>query len=268
MKIETLNERISKAEEKISKKQATIAKKQGWIEKRKANLAKLTTKNERYWETCEINSLEEDIIRLEREVKEAQESLDGYRAQLVKEEEKAASRDVVAILNFLENWKANVTKYYHERFEKFLEERAIRYEANRKYCEFVNTGWHKIEDRAAAYVAKQEARENERKADRAFSRKWAFLMRYIERNHPDKFNDELLAEDLQHEAECKYDDIIERTNAICGKIVDARGLWVGNKGDLDGIVIGERGRAKVQTIGAGGYNIQCFHFRTLVHELK
>jgi hypothetical protein len=265
MKIETLKDRIANAEEKITKKQNTIAKKQGWIEKRKANLVKLTTENERYWETCEINQLEDDILRLEREVKEAQKALDGYRAQLTAEEEKAASRNVTAIIEFLENWKAHVTEYYHERFAKFLEERAVRYEENSKYCDFVNTGWYKIEDKAAAYIAKQEARENERKASRAFERKWAFLMRYVNR---DSFNDELLAKDLQYEAECKYDDIIERTNAICGKIVDACGLWVGNKGDLDGVVIGERGRAKVQTIGAGGYNIQCYHFRTLVHEVK
>lgn len=265
MKIETLKDRIAKAEEKVSKKQATIAKKQGWIEKRKANLTKLTTENERYWETCEINSLEEDVLRLEREVKEAQEALNGYRAQLTAELEKAASRNVPAILQFLENWKAHVTEYYHERFCVFLDERAVRLEENKKYCDFVNTGWYKITDRAAGYVAKQEARDKEREAQRKFDRKWNFIFRYVDCG---KFNDELLAKDLQHEAECKYDDIIARTNAICGKIIDARGLWVGNKGDLDGIVIGERGTAKVQTIGAGGYNIQCYHFRTLVHEVK
>lgn len=69
------------------------------------------------------------------------------------------------------------------------------------------------------------------------------------------------------EADRKYDFIIERTNAIAGKITDATALKVGSKGDLNGYIIGERGRAKVQTIGAGGYNIQCFHFRTLINAI-
>ena len=82
------------------------------------------------------------------------------------------------------------------------------------------------------------------------------------------FNREKLQKELDQEADAKYDDIIERTNFICGKITDASGLYVGMKGDLDGYIKGERGTAKVQTIGAGGYNVQRFHFRTLVHEAK
>ena len=61
---------------------------------------------------------------------------------------------------------------------------------------------------------------------------------------------------------------LKEINAIVGTITDARGLYVGNKGELNGIVIGDRGRARIETIGAGGYNIQCFHFRTLIHEIK
>lgn len=75
-----------------------------------------------------------------------------------------------------------------------------------------------------------------------------------------------LAKDLIEEANRKYDFIIERTNAIVGEITDASGLTVGSKDDLNGYIIGTRGVAKVQTIGAGGYNIQCFHFRTLIHK--
>ena len=73
-----------------------------------------------------------------------------------------------------------------------------------------------------------------------------------------KIDLEKLQRDLDHEADCKYDFIIERTNEIVGKITDAGGLSIGRKGDLNGLIIGTNGTAKVQTIGAGGYNIQCY----------
>lgn len=54
---------------------------------------------------------------------------------------------------------------------------------------------------------------------------------------------------------------------LVGEITDASGLSVGSKQDLNGFIVGTRGTAKVQTIGAGGYNIQCFHFRTLINAV-
>lgn len=53
-----------------------------------------------------------------------------------------------------------------------------------------------------------------------------------------------------------------------GTITDAAALYIGPEGDINGIIVGTEGKAKIQTIGAGGYNIQCFHFRTLIHEIK
>ena len=74
--------------------------------------------------------------------------------------------------------------------------------------------------------------------------------------------------DLTEEANRKYDFIIERTNEIVGQITDASALRIGDKGDLNGFIKGTRGTAKVETIGAGGYNIQRFHFRTLIKPVK
>ena len=53
-----------------------------------------------------------------------------------------------------------------------------------------------------------------------------------------------------------------------GTITDASALYIGPEGDINGYIVGTEGEAKIQTIGAGGYNIQCFHFRTLIHEYK
>ena len=244
------------------------------IEGKKKEIVKLESKLSRIekakasnWENNPYYYGESDLKWTTRDLETARVALAEYEKQLTAETEKAGSRNVPAIIEFLEGWKAHVKEYYRERFEAYVEERKTRNEENRVYCEFVNTGWFKLykEDRAAAFAAKEEARKKETAARKAYEKKWGFIMRYVDR---DGLDEELLDKDLQKEADAKYDDIIERANAICGKITDARGLWVGNKGDLDGIVIGERGTAKIQTIGAGGYNIQCYHFRTLIHEVK
>ena len=95
---------------------------------------------------------------------------------------------------------------------------------------------------------------------------WEHIAHYITRGKTTQEVMDYIKKELDKEADRKYDFIIERVNEICGTIKDASSLRVGAKDDLNGIIVGERGNAQVQTIGAGGYNIQCFHFRTLVHK--
>lgn len=79
----------------------------------------------------------------------------------------------------------------------------------------------------------------------------------------------LIQDTLDKEVAAKYDMIVEHATQRVGKVVDAGGLHVGDNGELNGYVKGETGKkVKITTIGAGGYNIQCFHFRVLVKEVK
>lgn len=258
--IEIIKERVSNAEAKIAKKNATIEKKVALIAKKNTQIAKMEDGNEKRWAEYDVERLNDDVERLNDEISEIETSLSGYRAKLAAEMEKAASRNVPAIIEFLEGWKKRVTEWYVENFPAYIAARNERYAANREYCEWVNHHF------GAAFREEREARRMEEKAaNRRYEKIWSDFFRY---NDHDTLNAALLAKDLEQEAAAKYDDIVERTNAICGTIKDAAGLYVGLKGELDGIVIGERGNAKVQTIGAGGYNIQCFHFRTLIHAIK
>ena len=84
-----------------------------------------------------------------------------------------------------------------------------------------------------------------------------------------KVNTEKLTQILKEEKNRKYEDLVKRVTAVTGTIKDASKLSIGKQqGEINGIVIGERSKAKVETISAGGYNIQCFHYRVLVHEIK
>ena len=92
------------------------------------------------------------------------------------------------------------------------------------------------------------------------------------------FNEEKLNKILAQEKQRKYEDLVNRISNVIGEIQDVSHLSIGNKnGELNGIVKGSNGSARIETIGAGGYNVgeivnsrkgQCFHYRILVNKLK
>lgn len=73
----------------------------------------------------------------------------------------------------------------------------------------------------------------------------------------------------EEDCDMKRVQFIIRTNAITGDTITAAALMIDHKsGDVNGTITGANGTATVKTIGAGGYNIQCYHFRCLIREAK
>ena len=251
--IEYINKRIEGKEKEIDK----LTKKLSRIEKAEAT----------GWEVNPYYYSEYDKRHTIRDLDAAKEALEKYKAELQKETEKANSRNVEAILKFLENWKARMKEFYETSFPKYLKACEERDEANREYHE--KTRYLSYKD-----PVRKELSEEHDKQYEAFCARWSFIFPYVTRvlnkdrtAYEEVLDIEKLVKDLKNEADAKYDDIIERTNKITGKITDATNLNVGAKGELNGYITGERGTAKVETIGAGGYNIQCYHFRTLIHKV-
>lgn len=267
------------------------------ISGKEAEIAKLEKKLERIRKAAESNYEENnpyyyndyDLRSTTKELESAKTALKKYQDQLAAENEKANSRNVKPILDFLADWKSRVYEYYKSGLEKYYAE----YEEVEKLRKLVRNEWEaktaeereEIEQNYKNYRAARQALnikckgefEEIPKDDPAYSR-WSHTRKVAtgeyewlkDWNQFDSLDQALTNLDkvLTREAELKYDDMIERTNAIVGEITDASGLHVGAKGDLNGIVIGTRGKATIQTIGAGGYNIQCYHYRTIIHPIK
>ena len=66
----------------------------------------------------------------------------------------------------------------------------------------------------------------------------------------------------------RYNELVDKVTKYTGEITDVSDLHIGRDGTLNGIVEGQSGKARIETIGAGGYNIQCYHYRCLVHPIK
>lgn len=91
---------------------------------------------------------------------------------------------------------------------------------------------------------------------------WDFLRKTAEELHKSNVKD----------AENLVLNLIERTVEIAGKITDAQALRLDRDNNgyaiINGYVTGEKGKARVESIGAGGYNIQRYHIRVLVKEVR
>lgn len=198
-------------------------------------------------------------------------------------------RNIKAINEYLATWKETCWRYYSDLLDKFYKELPRQQELRRQLHNYrhggVPTGVY--EDMA------KELREFHCKLERKKvvpgdykhgygTPYWVtgeyypiaeFLNKGINpKTHefPSRTTVEALIQDtLDKEVAAKYDMIVERATQRVGKVVDAGGLHVGDNGELNGYVKGETGKkVKITTIGAGGYNIQCFHFRVLVKEVK
>lgn len=267
--IEFINKRIAGKEKELEK----LTKKLERI--RKAEAGNWETNNPYYYN-------DHDLKWCLKDIEAAEKALADYKAQLVAETEKANSRNVKVILDFLEGWKARVRKYYMAGLEDYYADKKAVSAACDEACKH-----YSFTPEYKALYAEYKALHNEfreachglwveeeyvdwhgrirKQKVKVEDGKYEYLAPYSGERTIEEAAAKL-EKDLKQEAERKYDFIIERTNAIVGKITDASGLRIGAKEDLNGYIIGERGTAKVQTIGAGGYNIQCFHFRTLINK--
>lgn len=244
------------------------------IEKLNKKISRIEEAQASNWEKNPYYYNENDLKYTKRDLERAIEGLEGYKKDLEVFDHKANSRNIQVILDFLANWKQKTFEFYQNSYPRYLEARREFYAFCRVHNEEANNVW-RIEDKEERKAERARLdKEYKSKRDK-FQGSWNWIIEYSSSDH---LNEEKLKKDLDTEADRKYDFIIERTQAIVTEITDASNLCIGEKGDLNGFIIGTTGKAKVETIGAGGYNEhvildsgrhgQRYHFRTLINRMK
>ena len=307
-RIETAKARYEKAEASLARAQKKLADLPKRIQKGKFTdneLWDLEYHNKEHLSAEDFFTKEytEKLREAEDKVNIAKIGLEGAEAEMKAFEEKAASRNIKPILDFLEEWKNRVRTFYvgHANKAKELSAKidagvnALIDEYHPEVAEMDK--WerehyhHMLEElfydngeigkyenyKSEKNAIKEEPmwQSNEAEELRSLAKQYHYSYELCKSHFWNAFNGRkhefdmnALNKILNQEADDKYDFIIERTNRIVGQITDASNLSVGNKGDLNGRIDGTNGSAWVETIGAGGYNIQCFHFRTLIKPIR
>jgi hypothetical protein len=220
-----------------------------------------------------------------KDIEQCKNEIAKYEEQLVSEIEKSNSRNIPAIVEFLAQWKQRVYSFYEEDLIKYFDEKSALKTLYDEYAGMSYAQRYELGEDTEYHRARKSlyCKLNGYKERRTFINhwgkedyrdikvrdgEWEHLKHYVDRCNTLNECLALLDKELEQEKNRKYDFIIERTNKIVGQITDAAGLRVGAKGDLSGYIFGTKGKAHVETIGAGGYNIQVYHFRTLIKEVK
>ena len=202
---------------------------------------------------------DDSLRRTMRDLVIATKSLSDYEEQLSVATQKQNSRNIPAITEFLDAWEKRVVEFSLAEKPKYEEAKKELRLFEKSIVDRWNSGYYR--DHMDLY--KKDCEERKAKKE-AFNRRWAHVAQFI---HGDKSYEENVVKDVAEEKRRKYDYIIDKTNAIVGQITDAGNLLIGMSGELNGFIVGDKGRASVKTIDAGGYNIQCYHFRTLIRKV-
>ena len=259
-KIEQTKEKINKATilknkyfDKISDENKKYAESHiGWIELRNLRL--------NYEDESAIDgyiSKKKLIDELNSKLAKYQEALD--KIELFQEEDK-----VKVIWDFLLNWKNDMYNYIKDNAELYFKLKKEYREALARYKkehleDFPENNW-------------RVSWQSEKIFDEYYFSPILSLTKDL--TSYGNLDEKRLNDILDKDIEAKYKNLQLKIKKICGNIIDASNLKIANNGMINGYIIGDLGKAIVETIVAGGYNQnvivntkhgQIAHYRVLVH---
>ena len=272
-------ERIAKVEEKIVKIEKRIEKWSNGLSEEAKEMAKKRCRGEltyKQWsEWFEENYRDPNVCNQESDykapnayeylaalcdLKEEQEKLEKYKNAIVKLDNFEKEEKIPALVEFLNNWKKETKEYIIELATTLDELKEANYDLYLKH------GYD--------YSQLEEYQNNIR-----IMRSMPLIVRDLYDAHSTNYIDEeRLDKILEKEATDKYKNLVKRISDIVGHIEDVSNLSIGRQyGELNGIVKGDKGKAKIFTIGAGGENTdiivnskhgQVYHYRVLVKPVN
>lgn len=234
MTSEQIQERITKCEEKLNKAQILLEKKKSKLglevnlDLKWVELRGLYYNTVDYSKWCEIESVKQTHDK----IKDIQSTIAKYQDQLNKAQIK--ERKLVSIPQVLVDYK----EYIINEWDSFDLKRK---ETLRK--EYKEIGYSE------------------------FIRKYTYQnYNFIGLSEKEIHNENVKS------AEAIILNLLERTEEIVGVITDCSHLYIDSDNlgyaVINGVIEGTNGKCTIESIGAGGYNIQKWHIRVLVKPVK
>lgn len=250
---------VTQKEQYTKKLENSIKKKEMYENKTHKDL----TEYKKYgWTDEQIERLRNNrITELEREIKICNINLEKItkkeelKLQKIKDKEIKPENLIPEIEEFLKNWGTRYGNYIlninKNMYNRYLQHRALFNPENP--CK-----------------ATKETNEDYKNMIKEFEKiygKMAIKLYYYSDMYLKSNNEELLKSEIDKivtkEINNKRSILYKRVENKIGKITGIEHLDINEIGELEGIIKGENGSGWLRLIWAGGYNIQCLHYRII-----
>ena len=212
-----------------------------------------------------IKGCQRELKGAKRDLEEARALLEKYNSMLAVEESidnGLENNRVEVIWEFLLSYKDMVAGFVRKNMDTLNE----YYRVDREYCEWNNNRYSLIRDSGEESWKEhmRELRDRMAELKDEIHPYTKAVEKYNGYKQPSTVDEGKLEEILMKDCRARYNKLVNEVTKYTGKIVDATNLHI-RGGELNGTIIGEDGKAKVNTFRAGIYHIvQCPHYRTKV----
>lgn len=255
-----------------------------------SNIEDTSKQDEIMWAYSEIDMKLDDIKTAEKKLEDAENVLNNWIEKLNKEEanQQYINNEIPqVIIDFLNEWKEHCKEFVLSMTKDYRQDKIeLDDTINTYYWEYIIDNKDKFDYLFSNYnnvetynsnvnyryyvssfkdVREVEDKYKIKELKNDFNNKYknSFVQFYISHNE----DENALDKELEKEKNNKLLDLMNRITSITGVIANATDLTISSSGDINGVIEGEKGNCIVNTIGAGGYNIQCFHYRVLVRKV-
>ena len=264
---EQIKERIEKATDKLAKAEKKAYKYGNLIDKQYKDLIDKCHENGKSNSITFRKELEELPFSIASKIYSYNDALNeiisikgivkNYENKLIEIENFENQDKIQVMVEFLNNWGKKAYDFYFNNAIMYCDLKVKETEEENK--------WLKSHPYLPGYELSYR---------NAFRKKYyeditSLAMNIVNNAYRKVIDTEKLTKIIEDEKTLKYKDFVARITKEVGEITDVSALSIGGKqGEINGIVIGKNGKARVETIMAGGYNIQCLHYRVLVKKFK